>query len=164
MKSAAAALIAAILTACGGGGDDSAPPPSILYEDTVTASGTLGAGEGPRALWQANVRGQDMLIGRVTSGEACFEGEWVQTGAAAAPVRLDVESGAPVVMSGPVQIAGTVSAGQVLTVPFRVCRPFSSTATGRVQVSAVVSIRTTGGATYALGSYTLRARWVYTGS
>lgn len=161
MKTAAAILLIAVLSACGGGGDD-AQPDVVLYEATVTASGALAQGERPRSRWTALLRGPDMQLGRETSGQACFEGEWVQTGADAAPVRLDVQSSAPVVMSAPLQLSGSVVAGQVLTVPFRVCRAYSGT-TGIVQPTATVEIVTTGGASFALGAYSLRARWVYSG-
>lgn len=162
MKTPLSLALCAILAACGGGSDS--PEPTLLYSAEATASGSVAPGERARERWNAVLAGPSVNLGRATSGEGCLEGEWVQTGAAAAPIRLSIDSvGPPVVLSNPVQYTATITSGQTVTMPFRVCKAFSAPS-GIGNVEARISMVTTGGASYALGAYSVRVRWTYTGS
>ena len=150
---------------CGGGSDD--PAPVLLWQATASASGAPDATETQgRSQWSTRLIAAPVLhLGRPYSGEACIEGSWTQTMTATATVRFDLSTAGPPVQPGgvPLQITRTAAAGETLTIPFRVCGPVNSTG-GLFAVEALPSIRSVGGSTFALGAYSVTARWSVVGN
>ena len=84
---------------------------------------------------------------------------------AAALVRFQLSTAGVAIQPGGsrLQIERTAAAGETFVIPFRFCSAVTGTP-AQYEVEASPRIGTAGGSTFALGAYSVTARWSITGN